>query len=169
VPTTFIQTVHGSNMTSLLSENHEGFPSTLDQLYEPQNPETGNRQLHNVTFSLTPFLNGDTYYLSVGGGAGYGDVVERDPAMVMEDLKNGLTTHWAARNIYHVAYDTESLRVDDEGTEKLREEEIAARKARGRPYDEFEREWLQQRPSGALIKYYGGFPHPKPQESFSLF
>jgi acetophenone carboxylase len=168
VPPSFIQAVHGSNMKTLLAESNADLPCLLDDLYTSKNPEKGNRTLHNVTLGLGPFLNGDTYYLGVGGGAGYGDAIERDPEMVMNDLRDGRLTHWSAENIYHVAYDPETLRVDEEGTRAKRKETLAQRKERGKPFDEFNETWLKQSPPRKLLQYYGGFPNPKPQPVFGF-
>ncbi|MEW6261662.1 MAG: hydantoinase B/oxoprolinase family protein [Thermodesulfobacteriota bacterium] len=165
----FIQTVHGSNVKALLEEGRAALPANLDDLYLDENPEQGNRQFHNVTYSLTPFLNGDTYYLGVGGGAGYGDALERDPEAVVKDLRDNMTTPWAARNIYHIVYDPETLRLDRAATQAERDEERRRRLERGRPYDEFVKDWSKKRPPMRILKYYGGFPNPKPQPFFNLF
>jgi acetophenone carboxylase len=169
VPTSFIETVHGSNIGSLRAESSEHLPIRLDELYEQSNPEQGNRQFHNVTYNLNPFLNGDTYYLGVGGGAGYGDAIERDPGQVMADLRDNRTTPWAARHIYRVVYDPQSLRVDLEATDHLRRETLAERKARGRPFRDFEKEWLKKSPPRRLLQYFGGYPNPKPQPIMGPF
>ena len=160
VPPVFIQKVSGSNAKQLLAGGDQALPVTLDQLYEPQNPEKGIRELKHITLSPEPFQNGDTFYVPMGGGAGYGDVLEREPEAVMKDLQDGKTTHWAARNIYRVAYDDETLRLNTEETEALREEARAERKKRAKPYAEFEAEWLKLRPPDHALKYYGAYPNP---------
>ena len=55
----------------------------------------------------TPKLyeEGDLLFGFSGGGPGYGDPLERDPAEVIEDLKKNIISDWTARNIYHIAYD----------------------------------------------------------------
>ena len=87
----------------------------------------------------------------------------------MKDLREGRTTHWAARNIYHVAYDEVTLRVDAERTLSLREEARSNRIKAGKPFDEFEEEWLKLSPPRRLLQYYGGFPNPKPQPKMNIF
>ena len=160
VPPVFIQTVRGSNMKELLGQGNTSLPRSMDQMYEGDNPEQGHREFHHITMSIQPFMNGDTFYVPAGGGAGYGDVLERAPEAVVGDLQNGITTHWACRNIYKVAYDEETLRLDKEGTERVRAEARAERKRKGKPYAEFEAEWLKLRPSDQAIKYFGTYPHP---------
>jgi hypothetical protein len=153
--------VQQSNMNSLLAESTTSLPTTIDQLYEQETPETGKRELHSVTMTVRPLLNGETFYVPVGGGAGYGDALERDPEQVITDLRNGLVTHWAARNIYKVAYDEKTMRLDPEATEALRDETRAKRKKQGKPYAEFEKEWLSLRPPEEVVRYYGSYPHPR--------
>ncbi len=160
VPPVFTQAVHGSNVKPLLEEGGAGLPANLDQLYESGNPEEGARLLHHISMPIQPFLNGDTFYVPVGGGAGYGDCLERDPALVLKDLAEGLVSPWAARNIYQVAYDEQTLRLDPEKTAAFRDEARRLRKERGKPYAEFEAEWMKLRPKGEVLKYFGTYPHP---------
>lgn len=160
VPPTFIQAVHGSNAKQLLAAADPRLPHALDAVYGEGNPEEGARAFHHMTMMIEPFGEGDTFYVPCGGGAGYGDVLERDPQAVIADLKAGLTTEHAAREVYRVAYDPDTLRLDEEGTERLRAEARAERLRRGRPYSEFIKEWNELRPPDHLLKYYGTYPHP---------
>ncbi len=160
VPPVFTQAVHGSNAKELLDEGGGAMPSSLDQLYESGNPEEGARLYHHISMAIQPFLNGDTFYVPVGGGAGYGDCLEREPELILKDLADGLVSSWAVRNIYQVAYDEKTLRLDPEKTQALRNEARRLRKERGKPYDAFEAEWLKLRPKGEVLKHFGSFPYP---------
>ncbi|MCK4783079.1 MAG: hydantoinase B/oxoprolinase family protein [Desulfobacteraceae bacterium] len=160
VPPTFIRTVDGSNVKALLAKGSTALPNTMDKVYEWENPEQGQDEHHHITMAIRPLMNGDTFYLPVGGGAGYGDALEREPEAVLKDLRDGMTTHWAAQNIYKIVYDEQTLRLDSEKTEALRAEARAERLRRAKPYDEFETEWLKLRPSDEIIKYYGAYPNP---------
>ena len=95
------------------------------------------------------------------GGAGYGYLLERDPQAVGEDIDNGLVSEWAAEHIYRVADDPERHRVDSPETERRRAAERQARLARGRPYAEFEAEWLRRRPPEEILANYGSWPDAK--------
>jgi acetophenone carboxylase len=161
-PTTFIRTVTGSNVKTLLSEGKTKTPHTLDEIYEEDNPEQGEESLHHICMTVRPLVNGDTFAFLVGGGAGYGDALERDPEAVLKDLRDGMTTHWAARNIYRVVYDEETLRLDEEGTKESRAAAIVERLRRAKPYEEFEAEWRSLRPPDSVTRFYGPYPHPKP-------
>ena len=76
VPTPVVQSVHGSNMRELLAESNPGLPVSIDRLYTEANPEEGARGFHGIIVDIMPFLEGDTFYVPVGGGAGYGDVLD---------------------------------------------------------------------------------------------
>ncbi len=168
VPSGFIQTVHGSDIKRHLAESDRDLPVNLDQLFAAGNPESGNRALHNITMGITPFVNGDTFYMPAGGGAGYGDVLERDPEAVMTDVRGGLVSLETARSLYKVAFDPETLLVDQAGTERLRQEAFDERKARGVPLEQFEEQWAKLSPPRTALTYYGGYPHPKPKRDFGL-
>lgn len=112
--------------------------------------------------TVRPYNQGDVVTIGFAtGGAGYGDPLERDPAMVEEDLLNGTVSEWAAEHIYRVAWDAEKQRVDAEATETRRAEEREARLARGRPYGEFVAEWSQKKPPEEILAYYGSWPDAK--------
>ncbi|WP_286172005.1 hydantoinase B/oxoprolinase family protein [Gracilibacillus phocaeensis] len=56
------------------------------------------------------------------GGGGWGDPLERDPELVLEDVKNGLVSITAAAKTYGVAISAEDLTIDDEKTKQLRKQ-----------------------------------------------
>ncbi len=94
VPPVFIRTVGNSNIKTLLAESNTSLPHAMDKVYEDGNPETGADSHHHVTMTIRPMMNGDTFYLPVGGGAGYGDCLERDPENVLRDVNDNITSHW---------------------------------------------------------------------------
>jgi hypothetical protein len=102
------------------------------------------------------------------GGGGYGDPLERDPSMVMKDLEDGIISHKVARDIYKVAYNEETLLVDEEKTKALREKERTARKKRGIKFETFEKEWLKLKPGQEILEFYGEWPE-KHYESFTYY
>ncbi len=111
---------------------------------------------------VRPYANGDvvTFAFSTGG-TGYGDPLDRDPESVAADLVRGLVSEWAAENIYSVVYDKQRSRVDVEATKAKRAAAYRARLERGRPYDAFEKEWLQQKPPEEILSFYGSWPEAK--------
>jgi N-methylhydantoinase B len=73
---------------------------------------------------------GDVVVKLSSGGAGVGDPYERDPESVRRDVVDEMVTLEAARRIYGVALDPETLELDREATEALR--------ASGAPREEVE-------------------------------
>lgn len=70
-----------------------------------------------VTFTVP---HGRYVTMQTCGGGGYGPALERDPEKVLQDVIEGKVSFERARDIYAVAIDPESLRVDREQTEQLR-------------------------------------------------
>ncbi|MFC1979566.1 hydantoinase B/oxoprolinase family protein [Chloroflexota bacterium] len=110
---------------------------------------------------LRKMQNGDVFVAIRTGAGGYGDVLDREPDLVMQDLRNQIISHWTAKNVFKVAYDHEKMQVDYEGTQKLRDEERKARLKRGKPYDEFEKDWQKRKPPKEVLKFYGSWPDAK--------
>jgi N-methylhydantoinase B/oxoprolinase/acetone carboxylase alpha subunit len=84
-------------------------------------------------FSNVELREGDEVALGMPGGAGYGDPTTRDPALVEEDVRNGLYTLDEAREIYAVVLDSATGGVVEEETDDLRRarDERAAPNLRG--------------------------------------
>ena len=108
------------------------------------------------------FQEGDLLFGFSGGGPGYGDPLDRDPELVIEDLKKSVISDWTARQIYKVAYDPERRKVDATKTQQLREEERKARLSRGVSFEQFEREWNKKSPPKDALQFYGTWPDAKP-------
>jgi hypothetical protein len=111
-----------------------------------------------MTFELCN--EGEIYMICQGSGGGYGDVLERDPALVMKDLAEDLMSHENARDIYKVVYDEKTLVVDEEATKKLRDDYRKERIRRGKPFDQFCTEWVTPEPP-AHIPYFGSWDNPR--------
>lgn len=62
---------------------------------------------------------GDAFTLRAGGGGGFGPPIERDPARVAYDVRQGYVSRDVARDVYRVALDTDG-RVDAVATRRLR-------------------------------------------------
>ena len=63
---------------------------------------------------------GDLYRHIMAGGAGYGDPFEREPELVLKDVKEEKISLAKARTEYGVAIDPETMEVDNEATQALR-------------------------------------------------
>ena len=64
---------------------------------------------------------GDQLWEYIAGGAGYGDPLDRDPAMVLADVLDGKITRDAARGAYGVVLTPEGAAVDEVATKEARE------------------------------------------------
>lgn len=89
-----------------------------------------------------PLRQGDVFAHSYNGGGGYGDVLERDPALVASDVDNGYVTVEAARRSFGVELvdDGGRWRVDEAATEKRRDEEKERRRSRAIPVSQ----WIER-------------------------
>jgi N-methylhydantoinase B/oxoprolinase/acetone carboxylase alpha subunit len=80
--------------------------------------------------TYTGMKHGDLIKITVGGGAGCGDPLERDPEAVWRDVVvNGFVSVEGARKRYGIVIDPATLEVDAARTRRLR----ASRRRRGNP------------------------------------
>ena len=63
---------------------------------------------------------GDVVYMKMASGGGYGDPLERDPQLVLEDVIEALVSPQAARDVYGVLLDEKKEAVDLIKTKSLR-------------------------------------------------
>jgi N-methylhydantoinase B len=71
---------------------------------------------------------GDLFRHEVAGGGGWGDPLERDPALVLGDVLNGFVSERAAREDYGVVIAGKPLAVDTAATAALRQQMRTERK-----------------------------------------
>jgi N-methylhydantoinase B len=83
------------------------------------NPDGENRPLPSkLTMTIR---RGDVFRHEVAGAGGWGDPLERDPTMVLRDVRNELVSLAAARVDYGVVLAGSPLAVDEPATRALRE------------------------------------------------
>ncbi|HID61527.1 MAG TPA: hypothetical protein EYP49_02095 [Anaerolineae bacterium] len=63
---------------------------------------------------------GDVVSLRLPGAGGYGDPLERDPDLLLADVRDGKVTLESARRDYKVVIDPQTLTIDEAATAKLR-------------------------------------------------
>jgi len=80
----------------------------------------GTEEIRVKPHRLVDIKTGDIVLKLSGGGGGVGDPAERDPERVREDVVNEMVSAQAARDVYRVALDPETLAIDREGTRALR-------------------------------------------------
>lgn len=150
--------IRSANVKELMASNDERLDLDLHSLLGDK-PIEGEYEIEFQGRSVRPYANGDVTTIGFScGGTGYGDVIERDPKAVEADLLKDVISAETARRIYKVVWDASARRVDLDATARLRAEELTARKRRGRPYGEFEAEWLKQKPRDEILTYYGSWP-----------
>ena len=148
--------VKGINVFDWLRNDGAHFPYDIVQLMNEQPIPNAQYITADAGMTFEQVQEGEIYMICQGAGGGYGDVLERDPELVMRDLREDLISHDAAEEIYHVVYDRKALIVDVDATSRARASERAARKARGKPYKEFIAEWVKPEPPASL-PYYGSW------------
>ncbi len=94
----------------------EGRPS-ITRVYRTDGGEEEWRKVSNL-----PLKDGDLVSFQTGGGGGYGSPLERDPEMVLQDVINEYISAASARDDYGVVIKEPEMQVDQEATQKLREE-----------------------------------------------
>ena len=110
-------------------------------------------------------MNGDVIVQFAAGGGGYGDVLLRDPAAVMADVRAGIVSRWAAENVYCVRFDPQSFLVEEAATKRARDAERRRRLARAKTWADFETEWSKLRPDADALKHFGSWPDGSPRDA----
>lgn len=163
VPALPFLTVTGSNLNDMLHNSDPNIPGSARMLYQQQAIK-GHYTLRGYPAVAEPTKEGDLVAGGTGGGGGYGDPINRDPAAVMRDLEKGVISPWTAKNVYKVVYDEKRLAVDEEKTRALRDRERQDRIKRSKKYTQFEKEWSRQKPSDETMEFYGTWPTPRYEE-----
>lgn len=149
----------GTNLRELMANDPASVPTTGEELILSE-AVTGTLRFESVSSPLQPSMDGDILMVAAGGGTGYGDVLERDPEDVVDDIRWGITSEWAAKNLYHVVYDADTFTVDHEATRAARDAVRRERLRKGRPLAEFEAEWTERQPDEYITRFYGAWPNP---------
>ena len=94
---------------------HPGQTATLRK-----NPDMPGEESWPSKFTNQRLLAGEAIEITTPNSGGYGDPVERDPKLVLDDVLDGFTSLEQAREIYRVAIDPNTMTLDLEATEALR-------------------------------------------------
>jgi len=94
--------------------------------------EIGGEESHPYPKSLWEVNGDDVLVYLCGGGGGYGDPLERDPQLVLKDVREGECTIGYARENYGVVVAPGSLDLDEGATDTVRQEMRALRLKEGR-------------------------------------
>ena len=138
--------VRDTNLKKLIEEQK---PLPHYEGVNPRDPDVfrlieGDKEFTEGGYIGRPFKSYDLFEHFYSSGGGYGDILERDPKLVLEDVENGYVTRRAAAEVYGVVMrDDEKLRrpvLDSEATRDRREALRAERRAKTIPV----REWLEK-------------------------
>jgi acetophenone carboxylase len=149
--------VRNTNLFEKMNRGDADLPANAVQLATARTIR-GDYVFENINRPTRVGMNGDVVVQFAAGGGGYGDVLLRDPAAVMADVRAGLISRWTAENVYAVRFDAETLRLDEEATQRARDEERRRRLARGKTWDAFHAEWSALRPDADALKHFGSWP-----------
>lgn len=150
--------IRNANVTQLMEEGSDVLEMDLHKILTDRSIE-GDYEIEFQGRSVRPYNEGDVVTFAFScGGTGYGDPLDRDPASIEYDILKDVLSPEIAQRVYKAVWSPQTGGIDVTATETLRSEERAARKARGRPYEEFEREWLKQKPRDEILTYYGTWP-----------
>ena len=94
-----------------------GEPGSPSQNYFT--PKSGKTSSVNSKLTMT-IREGDVFTHEVAGAGGWGDPLDRDPQLVLSDVRNELVSVAAARTAYGVVLDTGKWMVDELATGDLR-------------------------------------------------
>ncbi len=155
-PTYPLTMVKGINIFDIVQKDPSAFDLSIERIMNEQPFEGGTYISYHMGLQFDIAQEGELYMISQGSGGGYGDVLERDPELVVKDLQLNRISDHVAREIYRVAWNPETFVVDEEGTRALRTGERKARLGRGKPYAEFVKEFVQEEPAQDLF-YYGSW------------
>jgi acetophenone carboxylase len=148
--TAFIQ---NHNLDELIENGN-----TPHDIFEAVERVQGTWAVRHQNSGMYMLQDGDLYIGTAPSGPGYGDVLERDPELVVQDVRDATISHRTAREVYKVVYRQENLVVDEEATGQARAQERQDRIARARPFAEWEAAWLERTPPEPLLTYYGEWP-----------
>ncbi len=150
--------------SDVLDRMLQGSKDVPTDVYELATSSTVKGRLE-VTTNLRKalvFKEGDVFVGCSHGGVGYGDVLERDPQSVVNDVRSGVISGWVARNVYHVVYDPATYTINEKETAKKRAAVRMDRIRNGSAYDDFVKDWDRRRPEASVLRYYGRWPDAAP-------
>ena len=158
-PVYALSKIRDINIFNELDTNPGKIKFDILDLMNNQPIEDGRYSTHEMAMTFEICQQGEVYMMCQGTGAGYGDVLLRDPALVIKDIEEDLISHDTAREIFHVVFDSRTLIVDEEATKAARAAERKSRLSRGKPFDEFVAEFVTPEPPENL-PYYGSWDDP---------
>lgn len=153
-PTYPLCKIKGVDVFEVMKTDPKKFEFSIVDLMNKKPFEGASYTTHHTGLQFELAKRGELFMITQGSGGGYGDVLERDPDLVIRDIEENLLSHETARRVYHIVYNPETLVLDRDGTAKARQAEREARKKRGLPFRQFVKQWVKAEPP-ADVPYYG--------------
>jgi hypothetical protein len=147
--------IKNTDVFETMEENPDALEYDIPDLMDKK-PLDGDYTTWDLGLQQELAEEGEVYWMTQGAGGGLGDPIERDPESVLEDFEKELISGWVLENIYHVAYDEDTMLVNEEETEALRDAKREERLEEGVPFDEFVDDWETETPP-ATIPYFGSW------------
>ncbi|OUY06878.1 hydantoinase B/oxoprolinase family protein [Acinetobacter populi] len=148
--------IQGVDIYEELLKNPEKFKHSIEELMNERAFESASYTTHHMGLGFEISKRGELIMISQGAGAGYGDLLERDPEAVVKDIRENLISHAVAEHVYKLKIDPDTLVVDVKATELLRAQERKDRLKRGKPFNEFVKEWTTSQPP-VYLPYFGAW------------
>jgi N-methylhydantoinase B len=130
----------------------EMLPLDVSQAKNVGNVLKGDYSQHPAMLPTTKVKAGDIFVIVTESGGGLGDPIEREPHLIVADIRDGKATVEWARKIYCVSIDPDTLEVDEEGTEQMRAEKRKERLSLGKPGGDYLKNSVAKRKSRQLPK-----------------
>lgn len=162
--------MHDTDWQTAMAEASFEPPRSVQELWEKA-PVPGHYHLGGLEPGQL-YRTGEGVAVSSAGGGGLGDVLERDPESVADDVRRRIYSAWTAQTVFKVVIDEHTGRVDAEATEHARELERKSRLSRGKPYADFVEEWEKLAPPADILTFYGSWPDARAdqaEQSHSVF
>lgn len=106
---------------------------------------TGEYEEYGASTPAVQLKSGDMQIWRSGAGAGLGDPLERDPSLIVKDIKGKLATLEVSERVYAVAIDPNTFEVNHQDTARRRKERKQERLQRGVPAHEYLKQLVRKR------------------------
>ncbi|WP_269620704.1 hydantoinase B/oxoprolinase family protein [Zhongshania sp. BJYM1] len=148
--------VRGKNLFKVMKETPELFQASMASIMNDRLIEDAEYSSHSMAVAFELYPEGELFMTSQGGGGGYGDVLDRDPNLVIKDLEEGLIREETAMDLYGVVYDPDTYAIDDAATVERRKSILKGRLAKGVSWDEFMATRVKPEPP-ATVPFFGSW------------
>lgn len=155
-PTYGTARVRGKNLFTVMKEEPELFEASMATIMNEQAIKGAEYSSHSMAVAFELYPEGELFMTSQGGGGGYGDVLDREPELVMKDVEEGIINHHTAQTLYGVVYDESTLAVDVPATDSRRDSIRKERIRQGKPWGEFVADHVSAEPPEG-VPFFGSW------------